>query len=304
MLSPPKYFYDTKNINNTIIVAGVGRSGTTLLAQAINYNNEFRFMFEPFNKYKVKTLREMNYRLYIPHLNNDEKLKEKYYKILSGNLRNSWVDQYNKKLFCNKRIIKEIRINQSLKWVKLNFPEIPIVYIVRHPCAVTLSKLRLDWDDHLFEYISQIELVNDYIKPYINVINSAKTAYERHLIMWCIENLIVLNSFKEEEILIIFYEHLITQPVKSMKKIYKYLNLNYNNKIIDTLRKPSLQANSESAISRTKNVINDWTNYVKDKQKEYTRNILNEFNLEQLYTLAPLPSTNENDNPLDKKYYL
>ena len=182
MLSCTKYYYDRKNINNTIIVAGVGRSGTTLLAQAINYDNEFRFMFEPFNKYKVKTLREMNYRLYIPHLNNDRKVKEKYYKILSGNLRNSWVDQYNKKLFCNKRIIKEIRINQSLKWIKLNFPEIPIIYIVRHPCAVTLSKLRLDWDDHLFEYISQIELVNDYLKPYINVINSAKTAYERHLI--------------------------------------------------------------------------------------------------------------------------
>ena len=89
-----------------------------------------------------------------------------------------------------------------------------------------------------------------------------------------------------------------------MKKIYKYLNLNYNNKIIDTLRKPSLQANSKSAIYRTKNVINDWTNYVKDNQKEYTRNILNEFNLDQLYTLDPLPYSNENDNLLNNKYYL
>ena len=302
MLSPPKYFYDTKNINNTIIVAGVGRSGTTLLAETINYDNQFRLMFEPFNKYKVKALSELNYRLYIPHLNNDEKLKEKYYKILSGDLRNSWVDQYNKKLFCNKRIIKEIRINQSLKWVKLNFPEIPIVYIVRHPCAVTLSKLRLNWDDHLFEYIGQIELVNDHLKPYIDIINSAKTAYEKHLIMWCIENSIVLNSFKEKEISIIFYEHLITHPVKSMEKIYKYLNLNFNNKIIDTLSKPSLQANPQSAISRAKNIINDWTNYVDDKQKQYTKNILNEYNLDQLYTLDPLPSINENDDPLFKKY--
>ena len=302
MLSPPKYFYDTKNINNTIIVAGVGRSGTTLLAETINYDSEFRLMFEPFNKYKVEALSKMNYRLYIPHLNNDGKLKEKYYKILSGDLRNSWVDQYNKKLFCNKRIIKEIRINQSLKWVKLNFPEIPIVYIVRHPCAVTLSKLRLNWDDHLFEYISQIELVNDHLKPYIHIINSAKTAYEKHLIMWCIENLIVLNSFKKGEIFIIFYEYLITHPVKSMENIYKYLNLNFNNKIIDTLSKPSLQANQESAISRTKNVINDWTNYVDNKQKKYTKNILNEYNLDQLYTLDPMPSIHENDDPLVTKY--
>ena len=217
-------------------------------------------MFEPFNKYKVKALSEMNYRLYIPHLNNNIKLKEKYYKILSGDIRNKWVDQYNKKYFCVNRIIKEIRINQSLKWIKINFPEIPIVYIVRHPCAVTLSKLRLNWDDHLFEYIGQIELVNDHLKPYIDIINSAKTAYEKHLIMWCIENSIVLNSFKKEEIFIIFYEYLITDPVKSIKKLYKYLNLNFNNKIIDTLSKPSLQANPQSAISRAKNIINEIDN--------------------------------------------
>ena len=298
MFNSSKYYYDTKIINNTIIIAGVGRSGTTLLAETINYDNKFRLMFEPFNKYKVKALSEMNYRLYIPHLNNNIKLKEKYYKILSGDIRNKWVDQYNKKYFCVNRIIKEIRINQSLKWIKINFPEIPIVYIVRHPCAVTLSKLRLNWDDHLFEYIGQIELVNDHLKPYIDIINSAKTAYEKHLIMWCIENSIVLNSFKKEEIFIIFYEYLITDPVKSIKKLYKYLNLNFNNKIIDTLSKPSLQANPQSAISRAKNIINDWTNYVDDKQKQYTKNILNEYNLDQLYTLDPLPSINENDDLL------
>ena len=302
MLNPSKYFYDAKIINNTIIIAGVGRSGTTLLAETINYDNQFRLMFEPFHKYKVKTLSEMNYRLYISPFNNNEKLKEKYFKILSGDIRNKWVDQYNKKYFCVKRIIKEIRINQSLKWIKINFPEIPIVYIVRHPCAVTLSKLRLKWDNHLNEYMSQEDLLNDHLKPYIDIINSAETSYEKHFMMWCIENSIVLNSFKKEEIFIIFYEYLITDPVKSIKKLYKHLNLNFNNKIIDTLSKPSLQANPQSAISRAKNIINDWTNYVDDKQKQYTKNILNEYNLDQLYTLEPLPSINENDDPLFLKY--
>ena len=72
MFSPSKYYYDTKIINNTIIIAGVGRSGTTLLAETINYDNQFRLMFEPFHKYKVKTLSEMNYRLYISPFNNNE----------------------------------------------------------------------------------------------------------------------------------------------------------------------------------------------------------------------------------------
>jgi len=33
MFNSSNYYYDTKIINNTIIIAGVGRSGTTLLAQ-------------------------------------------------------------------------------------------------------------------------------------------------------------------------------------------------------------------------------------------------------------------------------
>ena len=84
--------------------------------------------------------------------------------------------------------------------------------------------------------MGQIELVNDHLKPYIDIINSAETSYEKHFMMWCIENSIVLNSFKKEEIFIIFYEYLITDPVKSIKKLYKHLNLNFNNKIIDKVQ--------------------------------------------------------------------
>ena len=51
--------------------------------------------------------------------------------------------------------------------------------------------------------------------------------------MWCIENSIVLNSFKKEEIFIIFYEYLISDPVKSIKKLYKYLNFNFSDNYIN-----------------------------------------------------------------------
>jgi len=78
--------------------------------------------------------------------------------------------------------------------------------------------------------------------------------------------------------------------------------MKYKNKIIDILSQPSLQTNPQSAIFRTKNVINDWTNYVDDKQKKYTKDILNEYNLDQLYTLDPMPSINENYDSLLKKY--
>ena len=254
-------------------------------------------MFEPFHKYKVEEFNNFNFRDYIPPLDNNETIKQKYFQILSGGIKNKWIDQYNKKYYCNKRIIKAIRINQSLKWVKLNFPEIPIIYIIRHPCAVSLSKLRLNWDDNLAEYMSQPNLMNDHLEPYKKIINSAITHYEKHFMMWCIENSIVLNTFNRKDIFILFYEYLISEPEKTLIKLYKYLNINYNSNIIDALNKPSSQSNTQSAIFRSKNILSDWTNYIDIKQKEYANNILKEFNLDRLYILDPLPSINEDEDP-------
>jgi hypothetical protein len=47
----------TRDLNNdfrnTIFLAGTGRSGTTWLSNIINYKNEYRYMFEPFQSKKV-----------------------------------------------------------------------------------------------------------------------------------------------------------------------------------------------------------------------------------------------------------
>ena len=37
------------NVNNTVILSGVARGGTTWIAEALNCQNHFRYMFEPFH---------------------------------------------------------------------------------------------------------------------------------------------------------------------------------------------------------------------------------------------------------------
>jgi hypothetical protein len=41
----------------------------------------------------------------------------------------------------------------------------PIILLLRHPCAVVASRLALGWKDNLFETMEQEDLVEDFLLP-------------------------------------------------------------------------------------------------------------------------------------------
>ena len=62
--------YDLGTLNDTIIVAGMGRSGTTWGVNIINHDNSYRVLFEPFSPASVVEAEEFEYVQYIrfPHI--------------------------------------------------------------------------------------------------------------------------------------------------------------------------------------------------------------------------------------------
>ncbi len=52
-----KPLIDFNDYRQTVFVSGVGRSGTTWVANIINYANDYRFMFEPFHPQRVDVVR-------------------------------------------------------------------------------------------------------------------------------------------------------------------------------------------------------------------------------------------------------
>ena len=114
------------NYKNSILLAGSGRSGTTWISDLINYQNEYRYLFEPFNPVRSDWCRgKLTPHKYIRPKNQDKNLLEIAEAILSGKLRGIAIDFYNRKLFYKKRLIKAICANLYLKWLKVNFPSMP-----------------------------------------------------------------------------------------------------------------------------------------------------------------------------------
>ena len=85
----------------------------------------------------------------------------------------------------------------ALKWLHENFPVVPTVFIIRHPCAVVLSRMELNWatDSNIEPFLNQPDLVTDQLAPFTNIISKASTVEEKHAIIWSVSNFVPLTQF-------------------------------------------------------------------------------------------------------------
>ncbi|UCH58531.1 MAG: hypothetical protein JSV61_09955, partial [Anaerolineales bacterium] len=128
------YVNPDQDVRRSILVAGTARSGTTWLADLIASQIPCRMMFEPFNPELVPEYSSFHYFQYMPPGKQGIDFHTYARKVLSGEIRNRWIDRQNERVFPKYRLIKEIRVNLALKWLHENFPDVPILFIIRHPC--------------------------------------------------------------------------------------------------------------------------------------------------------------------------
>lgn len=283
---------------DTVFLAGTGRSGTTWIANIINYRNNYRFMFEPFYPQKVDIVSHFRYKQYLrPHDHRIEFI-EPARTILSGKVKNDWINKYNRRSIAKKRLIKDIRANHLLKWIKTNFPEIPIVLLLRHPCAVAYSRLKLGWDAHLEEFLAQDELMQDFLNPFTNEMQRIQNSFEKYILMWCIENYVPLKQFKTAEIHLAFYENFCVSPDTEIDRLFTFLGETYTSEVFKTIRKPSGVSRKDSAIYSGENLIESWKRHITDKQAKRAVEILSLFGLQRIYSVDSKPLVSGDQNLL------
>ena len=280
-----------RDYRNSIFLAGSGRSGTTWVSDIINYKNEYRYVFEPFHPEKVEICRHFSHKQYLRPEDRREEFVHPAQTILSGALRSRWADRFHSRFVSQRRLIKDIRANLMLGWIRANFPEMLMIFLLRHPCAVANSKIKLGWKPDINDLLSQKELVGDFLEPFEDEMRSAKTDFERHVFSWCVENYVPLAQLEHGEVHLAFYENLSENPKGEVGRLFAFMGKDFDESIFERMKKPSLLSREGSAVLSGERLADSWRKHVTTAQLERTIEILGLFGLDAVYSEKPMPDT-------------
>jgi hypothetical protein len=272
---------------DSVFLAGSGRGGTTWVSEIINYRGEYRYVFEPFHPGEVHICKNFRSKQYLRPEDRREEYLGPARRVLTGGLRSRWTDRFHRKFIARGRLIKDIRANLLLGWMRANFAGMPIILLLRHPCAVVASRLALGWKDNLAETMGQDELVEDFLRPVELEIRGARDAFERHLFLWCIENYVPLRQFAPGEIHLAFYENFLADPDDEIRRLFAFLGRDFDERVYRTVKRPSPLSRRGAAPGAPP--VNAWRRHVTDAQLERAIEILGLFGLQRLYGEGAMP---------------
>ncbi|MCP4397073.1 MAG: sulfotransferase domain-containing protein [bacterium] len=288
------------NYTDVIWLVADGRSGSTWVTNLINYQKRYRIMFEPFHPYFIPQMPERLYFQYFRPNSTPDRFDEFARSVFTGKLTHYRVDGHileSNPLFFKGLLIKDIFAHLFLKWGDVHFPDVHKLLLLRHPCAVALSKEKLQhrkWIRNPEDLLRQNELSTDYLRPFEPLIRSAGSFFEKQITIWSIIHAIPLRQFRPGQIHLIFYEELCTDPQRELQRLFSYLGApfdtsNLHPQLAAQLKIPSRTCREESAIKTGHNLIDTWRSELTAAQIKRAVEILRAFGLDKIYNDALIP---------------
>lgn len=206
-----------------IFLVASGRSGTTWVGDFLSHVFRFRFVFEPFwhlHYAEDGTADFFHHRYIAPE---DGRWDAKLRGVVDGSARPS-TGNYNGKIgFCHGRVVKDICANLFIPRLHAIAPRMPVIYLVRHPCAVALSRRRKgeftgEWGRHAPLFLNQPALLEAVGEPLRAFAGRELTEHEDYALSTCMENYFLHRLRGEPYIHRIFYEELVLDFAGTMRK--------------------------------------------------------------------------------------
>jgi len=224
----------------SILVFGSGRSGTNWLAEIIDYDQAYRFVVEPFNRERVPLVSHFSKLPYLRPDDDDPQFLEPAKAIFEGRIRCPWTDSMNARPIARSRIIKDVRTGLLSAWIAKHFPGMPLVFMVRHPCAVAHSRTRLNWVPRSPSvYLDQPALMEDHLEPFRDIIEAESSVFLRHVRDWCIENYVPMRQLDVTRACVVHYERLVDARTRELRRIFEYVGRAFDDEAVRRSEKPS-----------------------------------------------------------------
>ena len=231
---------ENNRIENSLLLNASGRSGSTWLAEILNYRNDFRVIFEPFHPYRsISLFQGLTQREYLVEQGDKPTLEKGIELVLSGRIRHAWVDHLNRRIRVERRLIKTIRANLMLPFIQRYYPQVKIVFLIRHPLPTVLSRIRMGWKPLLDDFTTQPQFCADFGYLLKNHETRCDSLLEKHLHSWCLEHHVPLKLLRNDNVHVVFYEDLVADPMRTCEELFSFVGLEMDESLSGRLNSPS-----------------------------------------------------------------
>lgn len=276
--------------DDCVFLAGGGRSGTTWVMELINAGRDHRVVFEPFASHRLRFLPGFHRQQYLRPDEDDPHVAAVMDRIVEGRYRSWWTDQHNRTFVCRRRLIKAIRANLCLGYIRRRYPRMPMILLIRHPCAAASSMIRLGYGRYpLSVFLDQPALVEDHLAPYEDLIRSTHDEFDIRIVRWCIQHMVLLSQLAEGDVHLMFYEELCDGPHRRFEALFAHLGRSFDGAAREAVHRPSRLTGDHSTILRGSPSVDAWRKSVSRDQLKRAMELLKAFGLEDVYGEGPRP---------------
>jgi hypothetical protein len=276
-----------------VFILGSGRSGTTWVAEVVNHDNAYRFVAEPFERGQVPISAGFSPLQYLRPDDERPEFLAPARAIFEGRVRSAWTDIINRRVIANRRLVKDVRSMLMCAWIARHFPGMPIVYVMRHPCAVAHSRMSHHWRPRpRHVYFSQPQLMEDHLAPFADLIEKPKPDFEEHVTDWCIENYVPMRQLQPGMVLLTFYERARADAEREFARIFRHFGRPLDARAVSRAGRPSvttyLVADKQShEASVTKDT---WSSMHAESEIQGALAIVKRFGLDRFYRADAMPA--------------
>ena len=275
---------------SSVLLLSDARSGSTWVADLINQERAYRYMFEPFHPRVVKPAARPNMFQYLACDEDAPEFRQFTERVLNGQFRYPRVDRYNRQLVSRERLIKDVTANLFAGWIQSEFPSARIVLLLRHPFGVAVSKEATKywtWPG-VSELTRQPALVADFLEDYIDELTCEDDPLLEQVYMWAVLHYVPLHQLDPRAVHLAFYEHFCIDPAAELERVLAFLDGPDGKRrsirgSLDT-DTPSVMSRGDSAARSGRKPIDEWQESFTGPRLQRGREIRERFGLGSLYS--------------------
>jgi len=279
------------DLANTVIVAASPRSGTTWLAELLSLAPRSAILFEPEHQHHVAEARAAGISWHTcrtPHERWPE--GEAFFdRALRGEIRTTWTLQHVPlaRAFAPRTwIVKLVDCNLLLGWIAAHFATRPPILLLRHPCAVVASQMRLGWVvDRPPRLPSLLERYPHLAAP----LAALRDPIEYAAALWSVQAAVPLTLSPPASRIVLTYERLVADPGQELATLFTRLGLPTPGGIAARAPAPSATAPLRPTRAIGRDPLMPWTDTLDHRQVERVLTVVRTFGLD-FYDEGPEPN--------------